>query len=133
MDPHPVILFDGVCNLCDRWVHRVIRHDRAAQFRFAALQSPVGRRLMQEHGLDPDDLGTMVLIDGDTAYQRSDAAVRIARRLGGGWRLLSLVGWLPRPLRDPFYNFVASNRYRWFGRKDACLVPSDELAERFLE
>ena len=71
MDPHPVILFDGVCNLCERSVRRVIRHDRAGLFRFAALQSPVGRRLMKEHGLDPDDLDTMVLIDGDAAYQRS--------------------------------------------------------------
>ncbi len=129
----PILLFDGVCNLCDASVQWVIRHDPAAQFRFASLQSAIGRELLARHGLPVDALETVVLVEGDRHWLRSDAGVEVLRRLGGSWAILALkLHVLPRWLRDPVYGFIARNRYRWFGRKDACLVPSPELSARFL-
>jgi predicted DCC family thiol-disulfide oxidoreductase YuxK len=129
----PILLFDGVCNLCDASVQWVIRHDRAAQFRFASLQSPAGRELLARHDLPVDALETVVLVEGDRHWLRSDAGIEVIRRLGGWWAFLALeLQFLPRFLRDGVYRFIARNRYRWFGRKDACLVPTPELAARFL-
>ena len=129
----PVILFDGVCNLCAWSVQFIIRRDPCGQFRFAALQSPVGQRLLAERGADARGLDSVVLIEGARWYARSDAALRIARRLSGAWPLLALLRVLPRPLRDWAYDFVARNRYRWFGRQDACMLPTPTLRARFLE
>lgn len=129
----PVILFDGVCNLCAWSVQFIIRRDPRGRFRFAALQSPAGRRLLAERGADMRGLDSVVLVEGSRWYARSDAALRIARHLRGGWPLLALLRVVPRPLRDWAYDVIARNRYRWFGRQEACMLPTPALRERFLE
>lgn len=129
----PVILFDGVCNLCAWSVRFVIERDPRGVFRFAPLQSGTGRRLLREHGLDETAMDSFVLIDGGRAWRESDAALRVCRGLRGPWRMLVPLLVLPRLLRDPLYRLVARNRFRWFGKSDSCLVPSPELRSRFLE
>lgn len=130
---HPVVLFDGVCNLCNRSVAYIIRHDPRGRFRLASLQSAVGRALVAEHGLDPDALDTVVLIERGKLYRKSDAALRIARRLRGPSRFWWTARFVPRPLRDAAYGWVARNRYRWFGKRDECMVPGPGVRERFLD
>ena len=129
---HPVLLFDGVCNLCHGTVRFVLDRDRAARFRFAPLQSDVGRALLANFALDPDATDTVVLIDAAGAHTRSDAALRTARALGAPWSWLWPLAVIPRPLRDAAYDFVARHRYRWFGKKDACPLPRPEWRDRFL-
>ncbi|HWQ15765.1 MAG TPA: thiol-disulfide oxidoreductase DCC family protein [Roseiflexaceae bacterium] len=131
---HPIILFDGVCNLCQRSVRFIIERDERGLFRFASLQSATGRRLLAEHGLEtPDEPESIVLIEGGQATTASTAALRIARRLRGAWPLLYALVVVPRPLRDAVYRFVARHRYRWFGRQETCMVPSPALRARFLD
>ena len=131
-----VILFDGVCNLCNGFVQFVIRQDPAGRFRFAALQSAAGQAVLKAHGLDAATLAAepdsvLLELDGQL-YSHSDAVLRIARALGGPWRLL-LAGYvLPRAWRDAAYRFVARHRYRWFGRQESCWLPTAELQARFL-
>ncbi|HSQ66364.1 MAG TPA: thiol-disulfide oxidoreductase DCC family protein [Polyangiaceae bacterium] len=132
---HSVVLFDGVCNLCSGAVRFIAERDPEGIFRFASLQSDVGRQLLRDHGVEPaeGEPDTIVLIDHGRAFERSTAALHIARRLGGPYRLLFVIGSLvPRFLRDLVYDFVARHRYRWFGKKDACMVPTPELRARFL-
>ena len=131
-----LILFDGVCNLCNGFVQFVIRHDPAGRFRFAALQSAAGQAVLAAHGLDANAIATepdSVLLELDgRLYSHSGAVLRIARELGGPWRLL-LAGYvLPRPWRDAAYRFVARHRYRWFGRQESCWLPTPELKARFM-
>ena len=128
-----IILFDGVCNLCNGAVQLVIRRDRRDRFRFAALQSNLGQQLCRERHIDTNQVDSIVLIDpGKAYYIKSDAALEIARDLKGyGW-LTVFFGWLPRGLRDAAYDLVARNRYRWFGKKDQCMVPTPELGKKFL-
>jgi predicted DCC family thiol-disulfide oxidoreductase YuxK len=129
---YPVLLFDGVCNLCNASVQWVLTHDREAQFRFASLQSETGQHLLRRHGLDAENFDTVVLVDGDRVFLRSDAPLEIARRIGGGWKLLFFLRIVPRFLRNAVYNFVARNRYRWFGQRESCMLPRPEWKERFL-
>jgi len=129
---HPVLLFDGVCNLCHGAVRFVLDRDRAARFRFAPLQSDVGRALLGRHGLDPDALDTMVLVDAAGAHVRSTGMLRVARALGAPWSWLYPLVALPRRLRDAVYDWIARNRYRWFGKKDACPLPDPAWRDRFL-
>ncbi|MBG8555291.1 thiol-disulfide oxidoreductase DCC family protein [Hymenobacter guriensis] len=130
-----IILFDGVCNLCNGFVQFIIRHDAAGYFRFAALQSAEGQALLAAHGIslpalsDPD---SVVLVADGQAYQHSTAVLRIARRLGGIWPVLAIGLLVPRAWRDAAYRLVARNRYRWFGRQEACLLPTPALKSRFL-
>ena len=131
-NPGPVILFDGVCNLCNGWVQFVISHDPSARFRFASFQSPAGRRLSLANGVDPDALKSFFLLSDGTLLARSDAAIEVVVRFGGFWRLLGILRLVPRPLRDWVYSVVARNRYRLFGKREACLMPSPELSGRFL-
>lgn len=131
----PVVLFDGVCNLCHASVSYVIDRDPHGRFRFASLQSETARTLLERHGVpipgsEPD---TVLLLEDGRVYAQSTAALRIARRLSGPTRLLSLFLAVPRPVRDLVYRLVARNRYRWFGRSDACRVPTPALKARFLE
>ena len=128
-----VVLFDGVCNLCTGSVQFIIRRDPVGRFRFASLQSEVGTQLARHHGLSAEVLHSVVLIEDGHAYERSQAALRIARRLSGGWQLLWSLRVVPRPIRDAVYDVVARNRYRWFGRKDSCMIPTPELRARFLD
>lgn len=131
---HPVVLFDGVCNLCNASVDFVIERDPQARFRFASLQSEAARRLLGPLGYDlgTGDPDSIVLVEDGRVYDRSSAALRIARRLGGFWRLLYVFMAVPRPLRDLVYRWIARNRYRWFGRTEACRMPTPELKRRFL-
>ena len=128
----PILLFDGVCNLCHGTVQWVIAHDPAACFRFASLQSAAGRALLAAHALPPDALDTVVLIEGGAYWQKSSAALGVLRRLGGAWALASVFHLLPRPLRDSVYDWVARNRYAWFGKQTECWIPTPELRARFL-
>lgn len=130
--PARVILFDGVCNFCDGAVRFIIRRDPKCVFHFGALQSGVGQALLSKHGLPADDFDSMVLIEDGRIYQRSTAALRIAKRLRFPWPLLYVGVALPTLIRDPIYNWVARNRYRWLGRKEACMIPGPEIRDRFL-
>jgi predicted DCC family thiol-disulfide oxidoreductase YuxK len=130
--PDNLILFDGVCNLCSALVQFVIRHDPAAKFRFAAIQSEIGREIFQSHGLDPADLQTFVFVTEGKMFLRSDAAIEVVSRFGGAWRIFRIFQFVPKVLRDSIYSFIARNRYRWFGRKELCMVPTPEISERFL-
>ena len=129
---NPVVLFDGVCNLCNGAVRFVIERDPGACFKFAALQSPTGRELLARCGVPPDGLETMVLVEGERCYTQSDSALRIAAKLGGAWPLLGVLRLLPRRLRDRGYRVLADNRYNWFGKRESCMVPTQELRARFL-
>ena len=131
-----VILFDGVCNLCNGFVQFVIGHDPAGRFRFAALQSEAGQALLAAHGLDAAAIAnepeSVLLLSGGQLYSHSAAVLRIARGLGGWWRLAGVGRVLPRTWRDALYRFVARHRYRWFGRQDSCWLPTPALQTRFL-
>ena len=129
----PVILFDGVCNLCTGSVRFVIERDARKQFRFASLQSPVAEKLVGAQGRDGDRLESVVLVVGERTYRKSTAALLIARRLDGLWPLLSALLVIPRPLRDAVYDWIGKRRYRLFGKRDVCWKPRPELAERFLD
>ncbi len=130
-----VVLFDGVCNFCNGAVNFIIDRDPRAQFRFAALQSDIAAELLKQRGLVPDSSessGTILLVEGDRVYHHSTAGLRIARRLRFPWMLSYAFIAVPRPLRDLVYRFIARNRYRWFGKSDACRLPTPELRGRFL-
>ena len=128
-----IILFDGVCNLCNGAVQFIIKRDGGDRFRFAALQSELGQELCRARHIDTTQIDSIILIDPGIAYYvKSDAALEIARELRGyGWMPLML-GWIPRGVRDAVYDVVARNRYRWFGKKDQCMIPTPELQKRFL-
>jgi predicted DCC family thiol-disulfide oxidoreductase YuxK len=128
----PLILFDGVCNLCAWAVQFIIKRDPDAVFRFASLQSEMGRHLLAKHGIDPAQTDSFVLIEDDVAYTESTAALRVARHLKGAWPLCYSGILLPRLLRDPVYRFIARHRYRWFGKEESCMIPTPELRARFV-
>ncbi|MBU8975535.1 thiol-disulfide oxidoreductase DCC family protein [Lysobacter sp. MMG2] len=129
---HAVIVFDGVCVVCNGWVRFLLRHDRRAHYRFAAMQSESGRALLISHGLDADDPVSFLLIEEGVAWTDTDAIVRVLSGLGGAWRIAALLRVLPRGLRDRLYRWFARNRYRIFGRYEHCAIPTPEQAARFL-
>ena len=129
-----IILFDGVCNLCNNAINFVIEHDKKDVFRFASLQSDLGKKLVTERGIDPEILDTIILIEpGVVYYEKSTAALKIAKDLSGGYSLLKHFLFLPEFIRDGVYNLVAANRYKWFGKKDSCMIPTPELKAKLLE
>jgi predicted DCC family thiol-disulfide oxidoreductase YuxK len=127
------ILFDGVCNLCNGAVQFVIERDPAARFHFAALQTDAAARLIESTGVRDPLPDSIVLVEDGRVFTRSTAALRIARHLRFPWPAAYVMIVIPRPLRDCIYNFVARNRYAWFGRREACMVPTPALRARFLE
>ncbi len=127
-----VILYDGVCIFCSRWVRFVARRDVERRFRFTAIQSAYGTRLAQAFGIDPADPDTNAVIHGGVAYFRSDAALTVLSHLPG-WRWVKILFGVPKPLRDAVYNLVARNRYRIFGKYDECLVPDADMRARIME
>lgn len=133
MSGQAVILFDGVCNLCNCTVDFLLRRDRKGVFQFAALQSEAARRLVPSFKIQTEGLDSIILIEDKGVYMKSAAALRIARKMSGLWPLLYLFIIIPRPLRDAVYDWVAHNRYRWFGKREACTVPTPELMDRFLK
>ena len=134
----PTLLFDGVCNLCNAAVRWVIARDRRSVFRFASLQSRVGQEALERRrgggaGTSAPIPDSMLLLDEAGVHARSEAVLRIVRRLGLPWSLLAIAAVIPRGIRDSLYDWVARNRYRWFGRRSACMVPTSELGARFLD
>jgi predicted DCC family thiol-disulfide oxidoreductase YuxK len=132
--PSPVIVFDGVCLLCSRWVRFLLKHDRAARYRFASMQSDSGRALLLAHGLDPESPLSFLLVEGGRGYTDSDAIAQVLHGLGARrWRWLGrAMRLVPRWLRDPMYRFVARHRYRIFGQSRACFLPAPEQRARFM-
>jgi predicted DCC family thiol-disulfide oxidoreductase YuxK len=142
--PHPIILYDGVCGLCNRLNQFVLRHDHEGIFRFASLQSPLAAHILARHGANPQDLDTVyVVLNHDLTKEaqaderllpRSDAVIYVLKRLGGIWRILGLyLQLVPRFLRDWEYRVIARKRYRAFGRFETCPLPSAETRDRFLD
>ena len=127
-----VVLFDGVCNLCNGWVRFVLQRDTTRRFRFASLQSAFAHDMLGERGFPRGYLGAMFLLEDGVLHTKSDAFLRIARHLGGAWPLITVFGVVPRTLRDAVYDWVARNRYRWFGKSESCMMPRKEDALRFL-
>jgi predicted DCC family thiol-disulfide oxidoreductase YuxK len=127
-----LILFDGVCNFCNTAVQIVIEIDRQKIFKFAPIQSALGQQLYHQHGLDPVDIQTLMFVDGDRVLTKSDAVLEVLSRLDGGWQLLAGFKAMPQPLRDWAYSEFARQRFRLFGRRETCMVPTPELQERFL-
>ena len=128
----PVLLFDGVCNLCNASVQWILKRDRKGIFKFAALQSDTGQVLLQQFGFSEKNFDTVILVDGPRIFTRSDAALEIVRRIGGWWAFLTVFKIIPRPVRNAIYDWVARNRYRWFGKTEACMLPRPEWKERFV-
>lgn len=128
-----IIVFDGVCVLCNGWVRFLLRHDRRARYRFAAMQSATGRALLAAHGLNADDPSSLLLIEHGRAWTNTDAIRRILAGLGGAWKIAHVLGLLPRRLRDGLYRTIARNRYRWFGRHEVCFLPTPQQRTRFLD
>jgi predicted DCC family thiol-disulfide oxidoreductase YuxK len=135
MRPWPdddVILYDGVCVFCSRWVRFVAARDRERRFRFTAIQSPYGTRLARAYRIDPQDPDTNAVIHGGVAYFKSDAALTVLGLLPG-WSWVRVLFAVPKSLRDAIYNLVARNRYRIFGKYEACFVPDAEFRDRVME
>ena len=128
-----IILFDGVCNLCNGVVQFIIKRDKKDLFRYAALQSDIGNQLVNERAIDTSKVDSIILVEPGMAYYiKSDAALEIFKTFGGLWTLVSVFQWIPKSIRDIVYDFIARNRYKWFGRKDQCMIPTPELQAKFL-
>jgi predicted DCC family thiol-disulfide oxidoreductase YuxK len=128
----PVILFDGVCNLCTGSVLFAIKRDKKAKLLFSSLQSPFGQSQLTKYGLPLGEFNTFFLLKGERVYNKSDAALEVAKELSGLWPVLYLLKIFPRFIRNWVYDFVSKNRYKWFGKKDACMIPTPDLKARFL-
>ncbi|WP_103068334.1 thiol-disulfide oxidoreductase DCC family protein [Aquimarina sediminis] len=129
-----IILFDGVCNLCNGAVSFIIKHDKNDTFRYASLQSKIGKQLVKERDIDTSKLDSILLIDSKTRYfYKSTAALRIAKQLSGIFPLLSVFLLLPTFFRDWIYNIIAKNRYKWFGKKESCMIPTPKLRTLFID
>jgi predicted DCC family thiol-disulfide oxidoreductase YuxK len=129
---HPLILFDGVCNLCNTSVLFIIKRDSKSVFRFASLQSELGKTMLREFNLPVTELNSVLLIHNGKLYQKSNAALEITRHLRGLWPMFYGFMIIPAFIRNGFYNWIANNRYTWFGKKDACMIPTPELKSRFI-
>lgn len=127
-----MLLFDGVCNLCNASVQWILKRDRKGVFKFAALQSDTGQMLLRQFGFSEKNFDTVVLVTDGRIFTRSDAALEIVQRIGGVWSLLAVFKIIPRSIRDTIYDWVARNRYRWFGKKEECMLPRPEWRERFV-
>ena len=129
---HPLVLYDGECGLCDRSVQFILGHDAEGLFRYATLQGEAGRKYLERAGLPADYRGSVILVDDAGVHTHSTAALRILRRLDGPASWMAAGRFVPRPVRDGVYNFIARHRFRWFGRADACRLPSPDESARFL-
>jgi predicted DCC family thiol-disulfide oxidoreductase YuxK len=132
LSPEPIIVFDGICVLCNGWVRFLLRHDRKGRYRFATMQSKGGRALLSENGLDADDPASFLLVEDGRAWTDSDAIRRVLIGLGGIWQAAVLISLVPRAVRNPIYRTIARNRYRWFGTT-VCHVPSEAQRARFID
>lgn len=129
-----IILFDGVCNLCNNSVQFVIQRDKKDVFRYASLQSEIGQQLLSQRHIDTKTVDSIILIEPGVAYYtKSDAALEIAQNLGGLWKLSAVFTWIPTGIRNRIYDFIAKNRYKWFGKQESCMIPTPELKAKFLD
>ncbi|HMT96183.1 MAG TPA: thiol-disulfide oxidoreductase DCC family protein [Ferruginibacter sp.] len=128
----PILLFDGICNLCNRTLQFIIAHDTQKLYRFASLQSAAGQKLLEQYKLSRSSYSSFVLIENNQAYTQSTAALKVAKNLSGPVKLMVVFNIIPVKIRDVVYNFIARNRYKWFGKKDQCMVPTPDLIKRFL-
>ncbi|AKP76975.1 MULTISPECIES: thiol-disulfide oxidoreductase DCC family protein [Priestia] len=128
-----LILFDGICNLCNSSVQFIIKHDEQALFSFASLQSDFGKQQLASHGLLPEQLDSIVYIHGKQRYIKSTAALKIAKRLDGPVKFLYALIIIPAPIRDIVYNWIARNRYKWFGKQQHCMLPTSDTKKRFVD
>ncbi|MDQ0350398.1 putative DCC family thiol-disulfide oxidoreductase YuxK [Alkalibacillus filiformis] len=126
-----VILFDGVCNLCNGVVQLLIKHDSQDHFRFAALQSDFGERVTSQ--IDQHDLDSIIVITNGKMYTKSSGALQIVKKMDGAWKYLYVLRIIPKPIRDQLYDFLARNRHKIFGRRDSCMMPTPELKQKFLD
>lgn len=127
-----IIFFDGLCNLCQHSVQFILTHDKKSVFSFLSLQSKMAEQLLEENNTDPSGWNSFILMEGGMIYTRSTAALRVARQLSGIWPLLYVFIIVPPFLRDSIYDWIARNRYRWFGKKESCWMPREEWKRRFL-
>ncbi len=127
-----IILFDGICNFCNASVNRIIKNDKNNRFKFAALQSEKGVALQKNYTIDYTKIDSIILIEGDNVFYKSTAILKIVRHLGGAYSLLYGFIILPPFIRDFFYDIIAKNRYKWFGKKEVCMIPSPKLKEKFI-
>jgi len=132
LNMQPVIFFDGLCNLCNGAVQFTIKRDPTNKFRFAALQSEFALQNLAKFQLDPQKGDTFILLENGKVYQRSTAALRVAKNLSGWWPLLYAFMIVPKFIRDAVYNYIAKNRYRWFGKQESCWIPTPALKSKFL-
>mgnify|MGYP000439312768 CR=1 FL=1 len=132
MRKHGIILFDGVCNVCNGYVQFVIERDPKGYFQFASLQSEAGQALLQEYNLPTDTMDTIVLIDEGKAYTHSSVPLRVAGKLSGAWKLGKGLLIVPPSVRNAVYRFVAKNRYKWFGKQESCMLPTPAIRQRFI-
>lgn len=132
MTDQRIILFDGICNLCNNAVKFVLKRDRNSVFKFASLQSDVAKKLLRNTKVSDIDSGTFVLIENGAIYTRSTAALKVCKHLSGVWPILTVFWIVPRFLRDWVYNLISNNRYLWFGKRDTCMIPSPEVENKFL-
>lgn len=129
----PLLLFDGVCNLCSGFVQFVIERDPEGKFLFASLQSETGQQVLRDNGMSETNLSTVILLKNGQTYMHSDVALEMSRDLGGLWSLFYFFKIIPKSFRDKTYDWVATNRYNWFGEKESCWMPTPELQARFLD
>ncbi|MFL5762297.1 MAG: thiol-disulfide oxidoreductase DCC family protein [Bacteroidia bacterium] len=132
-DHTAIVLFDGICNFCDNSINRIIRHDKKNHFRFAALQSESGKKLSQQYGIDTSQTDSIILIEDGKAYTRSSAILRITKNMNRLYPLLYGLLVIPPFIRNAVYDLVARNRYKWFGKKESCMVPTAEVRNKFLD
>lgn len=128
-----IILFDGVCNFCNSSVNKIIKHDKKNRFKFAALQSEIGKKLLQKHSIDSTKIDSIILIENDVAFIKSSAILKISKHLNGIYPLAYGFIIIPTFLRDAVYDFIARNRYKWWGKKDSCMIPTQEVKSKFIE
>ncbi|WGF94156.1 thiol-disulfide oxidoreductase DCC family protein [Aequorivita marisscotiae] len=129
---HKIILFDGVCNLCNGAVTFIIERDKRNVFKFAALQNEIGQKLISKFNIDTSKVDSIILIDGEKHYEKSSAALRIAKYLSGAYPLLFGFMVVPKFIRNAVYDYIAKNRYKWFGKRDECMIPTPDLKKKFL-
>ncbi|HBR58677.1 MAG TPA: thiol-disulfide oxidoreductase [Blastocatellia bacterium] len=127
-----IVLFDGICNFCNGSVNFIIERDNAGYFRFAPLQSEYGQVVLHHENINPEETDSLVLVEDDKVFVRSTAALRIARNLDGIWKFAAIFLVVPRPIRDFCYDLFAKYRYRIFGKRDRCMIPTQEVRERFI-
>ena len=132
MNVQPIILFDGVCNFCNAAVNFVIKRDKQGVLKFAALQSNAGVQLLQQYNLPTTDMKSFVFIENGIAHTQSTAALKVCKYLGWAWPLCYVFILVPKFVRDGLYSWIAKNRYKWFGQKNACMIPTPEVKSRFL-